>query len=50
MSKTTMNAAVLGAPGAPFRVEAVARPEPGPGQVLVRIKASGVNPLDSRWT
>jgi NADPH:quinone reductase-like Zn-dependent oxidoreductase len=41
-----MQAAVLDAPNRPFTVTSVARPEPGPGQVLVRIKASGVNPLD----
>jgi NADPH2:quinone reductase len=29
-----------------FEVEEVARPEPGPGEVLVRVHASGVNPTD----
>ena len=29
-----------------FGVEEVDRPEPGPGQVLVRVHASGVNPTD----
>ena len=29
-----------------LRVEEVARPEPGPGEVLVRVHASGVNPTD----
>jgi NADPH2:quinone reductase len=29
-----------------LRVEDVARPEPGPGEVLVRVHASGVNPTD----
>lgn len=29
-----------------LRVEEVARPEPGPGEVLVRVRASGVNPTD----
>ncbi len=29
-----------------FRVEEVGRPEPGPGEVLVRVHASGVNPTD----
>jgi NADPH2:quinone reductase len=42
----TMQAAVLDGPGAPFRIVPVARPTPGPGEVLVRIKASAVNPLD----
>ncbi len=44
----TMQAAVLDAYGTPFRVAAVARPTPAPGQVLVRIVASGVNPLDTK--
>lgn len=42
----SMNAAVLENYGAPFRVTTVPRPVAGPGQVLVRIKASAVNPLD----
>jgi NADPH:quinone reductase len=42
----TMQAAVLDSPGAAFRVAPMARPHPKPGQVLVRIKASAVNPLD----
>src|SRR6516164_3962080 len=29
-----------------FCVEEVDRPEPGPGEVLVRVRASGVNPTD----
>jgi NADPH2:quinone reductase len=29
-----------------FKVEEVDRPEPGPGEVLVRVHASGVNPTD----
>jgi len=29
-----------------LRVEDVARPEPAPGEVLVRVRASGVNPTD----
>jgi len=29
-----------------FCVEEVDRPEPGPGEVLVRVHASGVNPTD----
>jgi NADPH:quinone reductase len=43
---TQMRAAVLDAPGAPFRLTEIAKPVPRPGEVLVRIKASGVNPLD----
>ncbi|MBA5637463.1 zinc-dependent alcohol dehydrogenase family protein [Duganella sp. LX20W] len=41
-----MQAAVLHAYGQPLSLEHIARPQAGPGQVLVRIKASGVNPLD----
>src|SRR2546429_8961569 len=29
-----------------FGIEEVDRPEPGPGEVLVRVHASGVNPTD----
>jgi NADPH:quinone reductase len=29
-----------------LRVEEIERPEPGPGEVLVRVRASGVNPTD----
>ncbi len=45
-SLTTMQAAVLETHSAPFRHASIARPVAGPGQVLVRIKASAVNPLD----
>lgn len=41
-----MRALVLTAHGSPPLFSSVARPEPAEGQVLVRIKASGVNPLD----
>ncbi|MEI2299953.1 zinc-dependent alcohol dehydrogenase family protein [Ensifer sp. MJa1] len=41
-----MRAALLEAHGGPFRLAEIARPEPGQGEVLVRIHASGVNPLD----
>ena len=42
----TMQAALLESHSAPFRLSTVARPEAGPGEVLVRVAASGVNPLD----
>ena len=42
----TMKAAVLETHGAPFRLASIARPVPQPGQALVRIMASGINPLD----
>ena len=41
-----MRALVLDGADMPFRDVEVARPMPVEGQVLVRIKASGVNPLD----
>jgi NADPH:quinone reductase-like Zn-dependent oxidoreductase len=44
----SMRALVLDAYNAPFRLSDVARPAAGPGQVLVRIAASGVNPLDTK--
>ena len=44
----SMQAAVLETAGAPFRVASIARPAPGAGRVLVRIVASGVNPLDAK--
>jgi NADPH:quinone reductase-like Zn-dependent oxidoreductase len=46
MSTATMRAAVLEQHEAPFRLSSIARPIPGPGQALVRIAASAVNPLD----
>jgi NADPH2:quinone reductase len=45
---STMQAAMVEAPGAPFRVITVARPTPGPGQALIRVAASGLNPLDAK--
>ncbi|WP_378134061.1 zinc-dependent alcohol dehydrogenase family protein [Chelatococcus sp. GCM10030263] len=43
-----MKAALLEIYGGPFRITDIARPQPGEGQVLVRIHASGVNPLDTK--
>ena len=37
-----MKAAVLHKPGAPLVVEVVADPQPGPGEILIRVKACGV--------
>lgn len=45
-AQLSMQAAVLEQHGKVFRRAAVARPQPGAGQVLVRVMASGVNPLD----
>jgi NADPH:quinone reductase len=41
-----MIAMMLDAPNAEFRRTEIVRPNPGPGEALVRIHASGVNPLD----
>ncbi|NYE60657.1 NADPH:quinone reductase-like Zn-dependent oxidoreductase [Duganella sp. 1224] len=43
-----MQAIVLSAFGAPLTLQDIARPAAGPGQVLVRVHASGVNPLDTK--
>jgi NADPH2:quinone reductase len=43
---TRMRALLLETVDAPLREARVERPAPQPGQVLVRIQASGVNPLD----
>jgi NADPH:quinone reductase-like Zn-dependent oxidoreductase len=44
----TMRAARIHSYGDPtaVKITQAPRPEPGPGQVLVRVKAAGVNPLD----
>jgi NADPH:quinone reductase len=44
----TMRAAILDGAKQPFRLASSARPEPGTGEVLVKIAASGVNPLDTK--
>src|SRR5215472_17344678 len=43
-----MRAAILDGAKEPFRLASVARPKPEAGEVLVRVKASGVNPLDTK--
>jgi NADPH2:quinone reductase len=43
-----MRAAVLEEYNSAFRLAEIARPKAGVGQVLVRIEASGVNPLDTK--
>lgn len=45
-TETTMRAAILETHAAPFRLAHISRPVPAPGEVLVRIKGSGINPLD----
>ncbi|WP_374380805.1 zinc-dependent alcohol dehydrogenase family protein [Dongia sp.] len=42
----TMQALQATDPSTPLQVITLPRPVPGPGQVLVRIAASGINPLD----
>ena len=44
----SMSAAFVETANGPFVVHELARPEPGPGQVLVKIAASGLNPLDAK--
>jgi NADPH:quinone reductase len=46
MTASTMQAAVLNSPCSPFSIGPIPKPEPSQGQVLVRIQASAVNPLD----
>lgn len=46
----TMRAIVAPAPGGPETLELreVPRPSPGPGEVLIRVAAAGVNPVDAK--
>lgn len=46
--KTSMTALIVDAPAAAFRMTEIEKPRAGPGEVLVRIGASGVNPLDTK--
>ena len=41
-----MKAMRIHAWGEPLRLDDVPRPEPGDGQILVRVRASSVNPID----
>ncbi len=43
-----MQAVLAESKGAPLRLVQVATPQPGPGDVLVRVVASAVNPLDTK--
>src|SRR5271170_2593387 len=47
-TSASMRALVLERHNAPFTITEVARPIAGKGRVLVRVKASGVNPLDTK--
>ena len=48
MNSETMHALLLNAPNTAFQLTDVPKPVPGAGEVLVRIAASGVNPLDTK--
>lgn len=47
-TQSTMRAAVLEAHNAPLRLTTIATPGIGPRDVLVRVRASGINPLDTK--
>jgi NADPH2:quinone reductase len=44
----TMKAAILETYGKPLRIADIPVPAPAPGEALVRIAASGINPLDTK--
>ena len=46
MTSTQMRAAMLTSHGSPLQIGSMPRPEAGEGLVLIRVKASAVNPLD----
>jgi NADPH:quinone reductase len=46
--QSTMRAAVMEAHNVTLRLSTISTPEIGPREVLVRIRASGVNPLDTK--
>lgn len=48
MALLTMKAAVLESYGTIFKYTDITRPEPQAGQVVVKVSASGVNPLDTK--
>jgi len=48
MDAITMRAVLAEAPGAPFVLGRVASPKPAAGEVLVRVAAAGLNPLDAK--
>lgn len=48
MTAAMMIAAIVETKDGPFHLREIARPKPGAGEVLVRIHASGTNPLDTK--
>ncbi|MET3965373.1 MULTISPECIES: zinc-dependent alcohol dehydrogenase family protein [Bradyrhizobium] len=46
--QSTMRAAILETHNVPLRLSTVSTPEVGPREVLVRVRASAVNPLDTK--
>src|ERR1700761_7512963 len=48
MATQTMRALVLESYNSPFKLSEIPRPIPQAGEVLVRIQASGLNPLDTK--
>ncbi|WP_245003649.1 zinc-dependent alcohol dehydrogenase family protein [Bradyrhizobium liaoningense] len=46
--QSTMRAAILETHNATLRISQISVPDIGPGEVLVRVRASGVNPLDTK--
>jgi len=48
LHSATMTAVLLTASGTPLHTASVDRPVAGAGQVLVRIRAAGLNPLDAK--
>jgi len=48
--KNTMRAMVASGFGGPevFELQEIPRPAPGPGEVLIRVRASSVNPIDTK--
>jgi NADPH:quinone reductase-like Zn-dependent oxidoreductase len=48
MQRESIQALVVDAPNAPFRMIDLPMPQAGPGEVVVRVCASGINPLDTK--
>lgn len=48
MKRTSMHALIVDAPNGPFRAIDLPIPQAGSGEVVVRVLASGINPLDTK--